>query len=209
MPQFSLTNGSPSHVIGADRSSAPPPAKHETTASHAFISRHDQAPELNTPVFAPSSCMHTQLLYNISMFNRCIYFNLNTLTRDINRIWDAAFKRHGLSPAHGYLLRAVLSKPGMTQKEIAEELSLDPSTVTRFIDALSARGMIERQPSKDNARESTIFPTKRGRALQDELENTGLELYKSVRKALGARRFDSFVKELRSVRAVISPKNSD
>ena len=141
------------------------------------------------------------------MFNRCIYFNLNTLTRNINKVWDTAFKKHGLSPAHGYLLRVVLSHPGMTQKEIADELSLDPSTVTRFIDALSARGMIERQSSKDNARESTIFPTRQGKALQDELEKTGRNLYKSMRKTLGARRFDNFVKELRAVRAIISPQD--
>lgn len=130
---------------------------------------------------------------------------MNALTRNINKVWDIAFKKHGLSPAHGYLLRVVLSNPGITQKDIADELLLDPSTVTRFIDALSARGMIERQPSKDNARESTIFPTAQGKALQEELEETGQNLYKSMRKTLGARRFDSFVKELRAVRAIISP----
>jgi len=141
----------------------------------------------------------------VSMFNRCIYYNLNTLTRNINKVWDIAFKKHGLSPAHGYLLRVVLSNPGITQKDIADELSLDPSTVTRFIDALSARKMIQRRPSKNNARESTVFPTAQGKALQKELEQTGQDLYKSVRKTLGARRFDSFVKELRAVKAIISP----
>lgn len=146
-------------------------------------------------------------LDNSCMFNRCIYFNLNTLTRDINKLWDVAFKRHGLSPAHGYLLRAVLSNPGMMQKELADELSLDPSTVTRFIDALSARGLIERRTSKDSARESTVFPTGQGKALQDGLEQTGQGLYTVVRKTLGARRFDNFVKELRAVRSIISSQD--
>ncbi len=141
------------------------------------------------------------------MFTRCIYFNLNTLTRNIKKLWDEAFKRHGLSPAHGYLLRAVLSSPGMSQKELADELLLDPSTITRFIDALSARRLVERRPSKDNARESTVVPTARGKALQKELEQTGYELYKSMRKTLGARRFDNFVKELKAVRELISPQD--
>ena len=141
------------------------------------------------------------------MFNRCIYFNLNALTRNINKVWDAAFRKHGLSPAHGYLLRVVLSHPGITQKELADELVLDPSTVTRFIDALSAREFIERRSSEASARESRIFPTAKGKALQDELENTGQELYKSMRKTLGVRRFDNFVKELRAVRAIISNPN--
>ncbi len=139
------------------------------------------------------------------MFTRCIYFNLNTLTRNINKLWDEAFKRHGLSPAHGYLLRAVLANPGMSQKELADELLLDPSTITRFIDALSTRRLVERRPSKDNARESTVVPTARGKALHKELEQTGNELYKDMRKTLGARRFDNFVKELRAVRELISP----
>lgn len=149
-------------------------------------------------------CIHIQAAYNAGMFERCIYFNLNSLSRDINRIWDDAFQRQGLSPAHGYLLRLVLNEPGITQKEIAQNLNLDPSTVTRFIDALSAKKYIRRQTSPDNVRTSQIFPTAKAEDLHADLERTGAELYATLRKKIGAQRFDRLVKELRAIRQAIS-----
>ena len=59
------------------------------------------------------------------MFERCLYFNLNALTRRVNKIWGQAFQALGLSPSHAYLLRVVLATPGMTQQEIAAELGLE------------------------------------------------------------------------------------
>lgn len=141
------------------------------------------------------------------MYERCIYFNLNSLSRDINRIWDAAFQRQGLSPAHGYLLRLVLTEPGISQKELAQALNLDPSTVTRFIDALSVKKMLRRQSSSDNARGSQIFPTAKAEAMQEELEKTGADLYATMRKKIGAQRFSRLVKELREIREAIADIN--
>ncbi|VAW65860.1 hypothetical protein MNBD_GAMMA08-1659, partial [hydrothermal vent metagenome] len=78
------------------------------------------------------------------MFEKCIYFNSNALTRQINKIWDDAFKPFGLSPSHAYVLRLVLDQPGISMKQIAEELELAPSTVTRFIDSLINKKFLTR-----------------------------------------------------------------
>ena len=148
--------------------------------------------------------MHNQRTYNVPMFERCIYFNINSLSRDINRIWDDAFQRQGLSPAHGYLLRLVLSAPGISQKEIAQTLNLDPSTVTRFVDVLSTKKLLRRQSGRDNVRASQIFPTPKALEMHTELEKIGAELYAVMRKKIGAQRFDRLVRELRDVHAAIA-----
>lgn len=148
--------------------------------------------------------MHNHQPYNARMYERCIYFNINSLSRDISKIWDAAFQRQGLSPAHGYLLRLVLSEPGISQKELAQSLNLDPSTVTRFVDALSAKKLLRRQTSSENARESHIFPTPKAKEMHDELEKTGADLYATMRKKIGAQRFARLVKELRDIREAIA-----
>ncbi len=141
------------------------------------------------------------------MFDRCIYFNLNALTRDLNRIWDEEFRALGLSPAHAYLLRAVLANPGINQKALADELSLAPSTVTRFVDALAARQLLERRPAADNAREIALHPTRAGKRLLAALEESGQALYDRLRRKLGARRFDAFVRELRDIREQLDPSD--
>ncbi len=54
------------------------------------------------------------------MFEQCLYFNLNALTRRINRMWNDAFASMELSPAHAYLLRLVLDEPGLSPKQIGD-----------------------------------------------------------------------------------------
>lgn len=138
------------------------------------------------------------------MFDRCLYFNLNVLTRTINRIWEEAFQRLGLSPSHAYLLRLVLGEPGITQKRVAQALGLAPSTVTRFVDALAAKGLLERGPNAADARESALYPTAAGQTLEAELDATGQALFQRMRSTLGAERFDQLVTTLREAQTTVA-----
>jgi len=128
------------------------------------------------------------------MFERCLYFNINALTRKINKIWDQAFSELGFSPSHAYLLRLVLDSPAITQKEISEELKLEKSTVTRFIDNLQDRGYLRRTK---NGREQIIQPTAAAKKLQDKLNMKGDYLYKQMAKAIGRSDLIELVNKLR------------
>lgn len=133
------------------------------------------------------------------MFERCLYFNINALTRAINQRWEDAYHAVGLSPAHAYLLRLVLSAPGITQKQLAAELRLAPSTITRFIDVLAKRGLLQRQDTQGDGREWAIHPTETARALHDELERIGAGLFQELRGTLGEARCADLVSNLRQV----------
>lgn len=151
--------------------------------------------------------MYMKLIYNGFMFDRCLYFNINAMARKVNKVWEHAFQKLALSPSHAYLLRAVLAQPGMRQKELADELSLSPATVTRFIDAMAAQGLVERKVT-DDGREAQIYATKRAHALHRDLEKTGQALYAKMRDTLGEKKFDSLVKSLRQGRRVLSEDRS-
>ena len=133
------------------------------------------------------------------MFERCLYFNINSLTRRVNRIWDKAFAEFDLSPSHAYLLRLVLSEPGLTPKQISQELKLEKSTISRFLDVLETKGMIARKKGRGNdARELGIFPTKKAQAIAKPLEQKGEELYRSMLEGIGERALTSLVSDLRN-----------
>jgi DNA-binding MarR family transcriptional regulator len=128
------------------------------------------------------------------MFERCLYFNLNALTRRVNKIWDQAFRELGLSPAHAYLLRVVLANPGITQQSIATELKLEKSTITRFIEALEEKGYLVRNKS---GREQFVFPTQAAKAIAGQLEHQGNALYRAMVDTLGKKTMTGLVGELR------------
>ncbi|MGR9106852.1 MAG: MarR family winged helix-turn-helix transcriptional regulator [Gammaproteobacteria bacterium] len=118
------------------------------------------------------------MVYIAVMFERCLYFNANHLSRVVGKIWKDAFDEVGLAPAHAYLLRLILQKPGMFQREIADELYLEKSTITRFVDKMIDEGYVVRRTSDTgNKKEQRIYPTERAKEIEDRLNRIGDELY--------------------------------
>jgi len=133
------------------------------------------------------------------MFEKCIYFNTNALARQINKIWDDAFKPLGLSPSHAYVLRVVLDQPGISMKQIAEELELAPSTVTRFVDSLINKQLLSRVSDEDDKRGTRIQPTAQANKIHKKLEKTGLDLYNNLNEVIGKKAFSNLVTDIRKV----------
>jgi len=139
------------------------------------------------------------------MFERCLYFNINALTRAVNRIWDEAFAEFDLSPSHAYLLRLTLANPGLTPKQISLELKLEKSTITRFLDALEKKGFIRRKKGvSGDAREQGIYPTKKSEKIAVQLEEKGDALYQKMIKKIGKSELTTLVSQLRKTGSLIN-----
>jgi len=139
----------------------------------------------------------TVLLYYPNMFDRCLYFNVNALTRLVNKKWTDAFEVFDLSPAHGYMLRVVLSKPGITQKELATELRLEKSTITRFVDALQKKELVVRKAGGVDGREQNIHPTGKAKKIHASLDEMGESLYQTMLSTIGKEQLTTLVRQLR------------
>jgi DNA-binding MarR family transcriptional regulator len=88
----------------------------------------------------------------------------------------------GLSPSHAFLLMLVNATPGISQKELARQLNLTPSTVTRFIDHLAHRGYLERRAE---GKISEIYPTDKGSQLQETIGLAWRRVYQRYSDLLG------------------------
>lgn len=129
------------------------------------------------------------------MFERCLYFNVNALARRVNTIWDEAFAEFDLSPAHAYLLRLLLEKPGLTHTQITTELKLEKSTVTRFVSVLEGKQLLKRERQ---GREVLVYPTTKAKKLQQQLSVKGDELYQKMIDSMGKSELTTLVSELRN-----------
>lgn len=140
------------------------------------------------------------------MFDRCIYFNLSSLTRKITRIWQEEFSPLGLSPSHGYLLAAMAANPAASQKELSATMELDASTITRFIDALDRKKLIEKTSTGKGARFKLtplgLKTSKRvGRLMED--------LFGQMQNTFGKKDFKSFVDRLHQARQNLDPQSGN
>ena len=134
------------------------------------------------------------------MFERCLYFNANHLSRVVNKLMNDAYASIGLSAAHAYLLRLVLDNPGLLQKEIGSMLHLEKSTITRFINKMVDEGYLLRKPSIiDEIKYQHIYPTAQALNIKEELTAIGESVYKHMADAINPDEFVKIVDKIRTV----------
>ena len=75
----------------------------------------------------------------------------------------------GLSPEQWFVLARVAERAPVRQVELAEPVLGDPPNVSRLVDALVARGDVERAPDPADRRSWSISLTAAGRARVDRL----------------------------------------
>lgn len=65
---------------------------------------------------------------------------------------DKRARAHGMTRAQWVILSWLGRRPGLSQKELAEILEVEPITVARLVDRLQARGLVERRPDPRDRR---------------------------------------------------------
>lgn len=83
---------------------------------------------------------------------RDLLFLLNDVARLLRVDADKRARAHGMTRAQWAILIWLERQPGITQKELAEILEVEPISVARLIDRLEARGMVERRPDPRDRR---------------------------------------------------------
>jgi DNA-binding MarR family transcriptional regulator len=74
-----------------------------------------------------------------------LLFLLHDLARRLRQDADRRAGTHGMTRALWTILFWLDRQPGLSQKELAEILEVEPITVARMIDRLEARDMVERR----------------------------------------------------------------
>jgi MarR family transcriptional regulator, temperature-dependent positive regulator of motility len=137
------------------------------------------------------------------MFDQCLYFNTSALARRLEREWTEAFEPFGVTPPQGFMLRAILDRPGMLQRELADVLSIARPTATRALDGLEARGYIERRRTDGDGREVAIYPTADALAIKGPLNEASGKVTAMLKKQMGGPAFADTVQKIRKARLVL------
>ena len=120
----------------------------------------------------------------------CLFFSVTKLARGFGKIGDDAFSKTGLSPSHAFILYLVNCSGPLHQKEIGEKLHLSLSTITRFIEKLESKGLIEKTVDGKNA---VISSTEKGLALQEEVAEAWRKLHEQYEDILTEEEVATFI----------------
>ena len=85
------------------------------------------------------------------------------------RASNAALVSYGLRVrSYSVLLLACAADDGVSQRDLAGTLGLDPSQVVLLVDELAESGLVERRPSSSDRRTKLVVATEAGRSLRTE-----------------------------------------
>ncbi len=113
----------------------------------------------------------------------CLYFTVSRLFRLVNKVAEDSFSEMDICPTHGFLM--VLLKDdeeGLTVNKISETLTIAPSTVTRFVDKLVAKGYVERVK---NGKQSIAKITEKGLMIMPEIYSCWGSIFKKIENIVG------------------------
>lgn len=96
------------------------------------------------------------------------------------------FKKNGhdITPQQWAVLNRLWEQDGLSQAEIANKTFKDRPVVTRIIDILEQKGVVVRQPSKQDRRIIRVYLTPKGREYEDKLVPLAKEMLEQGRNGI-------------------------
>jgi len=92
-------------------------------------------------------------------------------------------QQYDLTPTQFYALHWSNSTDGKTLGEVSERMLCTPSNVTRVVDLLVRRGLLNRERDSEDRRVVRVYRTPAGQRLYEEVSRTYID---SIRERIGA-----------------------
>ena len=103
-------------------------------------------------------------------------FTLGEVQRMVRAYADKQAARYGITRAQWAVLAKVERTEGLKQSELAEQMEMQPITLTRLIDKLCDNGWIERRGDENDRRVNRLYLRKAARPLLGKLAGLRSEL---------------------------------
>jgi MarR family transcriptional regulator for hemolysin len=125
-----------------------------------------------------------------------IAFMINDVARLLRTCADQRAASIGMTRAQWAVLVRIERAEGLKQAELAEQLDLQPITLTRLVDRLCDNGLIERRPDPKDRRAKRLFLMPAARPLIERLRLIGDTLITEVLDGIDEAGFEDLLRKL-------------
>jgi len=92
---------------------------------------------------------------------RLIYFT----AQDMTNFAEKTLKPYDLTLEQFHLLKNMAMDSGISQRQLCEVANKTPANMTRMLDRMAAKSLMERRADPDDRRASLVFLTEKGKSL--------------------------------------------
>src|SRR5690242_6504767 len=127
-------------------------------------------------------------------------FALGEVQRLMRAYADKEAARYGITRAQWAVLAKLERSEGMKQTELAEQLEMQPITLTRLIDKLCDNGWIERRGDESDRRVNRLYLKKAARPLLGKLAGLKSEITSAALEGISPIDAERLVSQLESIK---------
>jgi DNA-binding MarR family transcriptional regulator len=127
-------------------------------------------------------------------------FTLGELARLVRAYADRQAARYGITRAQWAVLAKVERFEGMKQTELAEQMEMQPITLTRLVDRLCDAGWIERRDDETDRRVNRLYLRKAARPLLAKLSGLRSEITETALEGISSADAQRLLTQLETVK---------
>ncbi|MDE1872604.1 MAG: MarR family transcriptional regulator [Thaumarchaeota archaeon] len=105
----------------------------------------------------------------------------------------------GLTSSQWKIILALNSFDGLSQRELADRIYVDGSTLVPVIDKMEENGLLERKPDPKDRRHNRLYLTKKSESVVDSIVEIILQLRKTLYKGLSKDDLESMRPKLKKI----------
>lgn len=126
----------------------------------------------------------------------------------LTRTLLARFGRRGVTVEQWAVLARLSEGDGITQRELARRNGQDPTTLTRILQKMERKGLVERGDDREDGRALRVVLTRKGRRLKEELAPLALAGVPQVTAGMTPRDVQELKRLLRLVYDNLAPRSA-
>ena len=116
---------------------------------------------------------------------------------------------NGISIGQCFSMVEIGRRPGISVKDLATVLNSDKSSVSRTVEDLVQKGMIERKPSQEDRRYVVLNLTEKGNEIFCKIEENMNERFKHILETIPAEKRDMVIEALELYNTALENENAD
>jgi MarR family transcriptional regulator for hemolysin len=113
-------------------------------------------------------------------FENSVGFVVNNTAKSFQRSLDIELRRNvGVTLNQWRVIGALVLKPGLTQKEIADKMGIEGATLVPVIDKMEKGGLLKRKTDLTDRRANRIYLTPKADSLWESMTECALKIRRS------------------------------
>ena len=134
-----------------------------------------------------------------------IEYALKTTWQLITNMYNEKAAAYDSTMAMGFTLLSIDAE-GTPSTALGPKMGMEPTSLSRILNAMEERGYIERKPNPNDGRGVLIFLTKKGKEKRDISKKTVIEFNNSIIKNMNSKKMKHFFEVIDYIKTTVEQK---